>query len=153
SPAGSTSRPPGSTAAGFSPPPPAGPTDRPCERRADKGHRVLPPAVPSDPGERRMVGRRVHRVDERRRRDAPVSGAPPTTPPGRAGLLRPPRPGGARASGRARPPARYRRLHVLPLLVRRRAHPRPRLRRGLAVRAARLPLCPVLGERELDASV
>ena len=43
---------------------------------AAQGARLLPPSVPSDPGERRLVGNRVHRLGERRPRPARLRGAP-----------------------------------------------------------------------------
>ncbi len=46
---------------------------------------------------------------------------------------------------------RHRRVLLLPLLVRRPADARATLRRGLPLGRARLPLLPVLGQRELDA--
>ena len=44
-----------------------------CHVRA-KADRVLPAAVPSDPGERRLVGQGVHRVAQRRARATAVRG-------------------------------------------------------------------------------
>ena len=60
-------------------------------------HRVLPAAVPPDPGERRLVGRGLHRVDQRAPRTADLPRPRAAARAGRARLLRPHRSRDARA--------------------------------------------------------
>ena len=70
--------------------------------------------------------------------------------PGRPRLLRPAGAGGARRRRPTWPGPRHRRLLLLPLLVRRAAAAGAAVRRGAPVGRARLPVLPVLGQRELD---
>src|SRR5690606_27062019 len=94
------------------------------DRTPSPRDRLLPPAVPPDPGEQRVVGSRVHRVDQRRSRPALVPRSPAAAPPLRARVLRSATPGIARGAKRDRPSARHRGVLLLALLVRRRfAHP------------------------------
>ena len=93
---------------------------RPTPAASNPGHTVLPPAVPPDTRERRVVGKRLHRVDKRRpprvrcievttsRTCPPISGSTTSvsTRCGRPRWTSPRR-------------SRRRRLHVLLLLVRR----------------------------------
>ena len=70
-------------------------------RRRREADRVLPAAVPPDPRERRVVGRGLHRVDERGQGRAAVPGPLPAAPAGRPRLLRPAAARGARGAGGA----------------------------------------------------
>ena len=71
------------------------------ERPQARADRVLPAAVPPDPGERRVVGARVHRVDERRPGAAPLPRARPAQLPGDLGFYDLRLPGDPRGAGRA----------------------------------------------------
>ena len=68
--------------------------------RRTEDDRVLPPSVPPDSGERRLVGRRVHGVAQRRQRAAPVRRPPAAPPAVEPRLLRPPRTRDTRGAGR-----------------------------------------------------
>ena len=121
--------------------------------RADQraGRRVLPAAVLPDPRERRVVGPRVHRVDQRRERPTPLPRPPAAHPAVRARLLRPASPRDPGRAGRARPRLRRRGLRLLALLVRRRGpDPRPPVPRGARVGGARPRLLPRLGQPDVD---
>ena len=147
--------------------PGAGPTPATCrrpssgsrprsrgERRLRRAHRrVLPPAVPPDPRERRVVGPGVHRVDQRGPGDAAVSAATTSrTCPGELGFydLRVPEVRAAQAELAAGHGIDG--VLLLPLLVRRPAAARAPVRRGARLGRARLPVLPLLGERDLDAA-
>ena len=120
-------------------------------RLARETRRLLLAAVPPDPGERRLVGRGIHGVDERAARKPLFPGhQQPRFPP--TWLLRPapprgPDPGGAGQSPRAP------RVLLLLLLVRRQAAARAALSTMLASKQARLPVLRLLGQRELDAAL
>ncbi len=89
-----------------------------------QGARVLSAPVPSDPGERRLVGNRVHRLGQRRPRPSSLRGAPATRGARRARPLRPVRSRGHAAPGGAGHGLRHRRARHAPLLVRRPQAPR-----------------------------
>ena len=114
---------------------------------------VLPPAVPPDPGERRVVGSGLHRVAQRRARSQPLPEPPPAEHPRRARLLRPAHARGPRGAGRARRGLRHHRVLLLPLLVHRPPHPRDAVQRGAAHGKPGLPVLPVLGQRAVDAQL
>ena len=99
--------------------------------------RVLPPPVPSHPRERRVVGARVHRVDQRRQGRPAVPRPLPAARARRPGFydLRAPRDPRRRRPRCAGAP-RHRRVLLLPLLVRRPAAARATLRRGACARAS-----------------
>ena len=99
--------------------------------------RALPAAVPPDPRERRVVGARLHRVDQRRRARARSTRATTSPNPGRSRLLRPAGARGAGGAGRARRGARRRGVLLLALLVRRAAAARAPVPRGAHERASR----------------
>ena len=82
---------------------------------------VLPAAVPPDPGERCLVGRGLHRVDQRHPRPAAVRGARAAAPARCPGLLRPAREGRDAPADAAGTRIRHRRVLLLSLLVRRQA--------------------------------
>ena len=107
------------------------------EAGAPVAPRLLPAAVPSDPGERRVVGPGVHRVAQRRPRPQPLPEPPPAEHPRRARLLRPAHAGGPGGAGGAGRGVRHHGLLLLPLLVQRATHPRDALQRGAAIRDAR----------------
>ena len=87
-----------------------------------------------------MVGRRIHRVDQRRAGNAPVPGSPPTPRARGPRLLRPARArGSCRASGSGAA-LRRERLLLLPLLVRGASPARAAVRRGPPIRRAGLPV-------------
>ena len=119
---------------------PTGPVDR-----------LLSAAVPSDSGERRVVGARLHGVVQRRAGAAAVRRARAAAAPEGSRLLRSPRSRDARGAGCARAPVRDPRLLLLLLLVRRPAAARATARRRTAERSTGLPVLRLLGERELDA--
>ena len=120
---------------------------------AGEGHRLLPAAVPPDPGERRVVGAGIHRMDQRGLRQAPVRRPSPAAAPGRSRVLRPAGPGGAPPAGRAGPGVRDRRILLLLLLVRGPAPAGGAARRLCRRRRHRLPVLHLLGQRELDAGL
>src|SRR5207248_1779252 len=123
----------------------------PERRTAGQADRLLPAPVPSDRGERCVVGPGVYGVGQRRQRPAALPRPPPAAPAGRAGLLRPARAGDAPGPGRPGPRARRPRLLLLPLLVQWPSAAPAAPRRRAPLRPAGLPLLPVLGERKLDA--
>ena len=86
------------------------------ERRHPR-HRFLPAAVPSDSGERRLVGCGIHRVAQRRPCQAEFCRTLPAPSAGRSRLLRSARARDARTAGGAGAGARHWRLLLLPLLV------------------------------------
>ena len=128
-------------------------TDRDRRGHADQGHRVLPAAVPPDPGERRVVGQGVHRVVERRPRPAAVRRPLSAALARRARVLRSPAGRGAAAPGRVGPHLRAARLLLPPLLVRRHTPVAPAARSAPGQPGPRFSLLPVLGERELDPAL
>src|SRR5262245_23436534 len=107
--------------------------------------RVLSAAVPSHPRERRVLGERLHGVDQRRQGQAAVSGTSSAPLTGGPRLLRPPPPGGADGPGGTSQPIRYRGLLLLALLVSRQALTRQALQRSAVVRPARSSVLPRLG--------
>src|SRR5690606_39501836 len=84
---------------------------------ACQARRLLSAAVSSRSGERRRVGRRLHRVAQRQSRDAPVRRPWPAAAVGRTRRLRPARSGRHASPGRTGAPLRHRRVRLLLLLV------------------------------------
>ena len=121
-----------------------------CRRPRGEGPGVLPAPVPPDPRERRLVGHGLHRVAQRHPRPPALPRPLPAPRPRRARLLRPAGARGPRGPGRAGPRARTRRVRLLPLLVPRPAAPPAAVRRGPRLRAPRLPVRAVLGQRGVD---
>jgi len=117
-----------------------------CPRRHGTG--VLPSAIPSDSGQRRVVGPRLHRVDHWHRRATPLCRPLATARTWRSWLLRPPRTGGRRGSRGPRPHARRFWFRPLPLLVPRSPATPSTLRRGSRLRYTGPPVRRVLGQRE-----
>ena len=119
-------------------------------RQAD---RVLPAAVPPDPRERRVVGRGLHRVDERRARRGRVSPATisrscPADSASTTCASRETR--DAQAAARARRTASTGSATTTTGSTGKRLLERA-ARAVLAIGRARLPVLHLLGERELDA--
>ena len=90
---------------------------RGSRRNADQADRLLPAAVPSDSGKRRVVGQGVHRVDVGDARQAAVRRALPTASAGRARVLRFAAAGHPATPDRAGEAPWHSRVLLLPLLV------------------------------------
>src|SRR5262249_27394483 len=116
-----------------------------CQSNEGTPDRVLSAAVPSHSRERRVVGERLHRVDQRRQGQAALSGTSSAPLTGGPGILRPPPPGGADGPGGPGQPIRCRGLLLLALLVPRQALTGEALQRSAVVRAARFSVLPGLG--------
>jgi len=119
--------------------------------RQNPNPRHPPAPVPSHPGERRMVGARLHRVDECGQGKAAVSRARPAAHPCGPRFLRFEAPRGQGGAGEPGPRIRDRWLLLLPLLVQRPQAPRPPGARHPRQPAPRFPLLPLLGQRNLVA--
>src|SRR5262249_25114862 len=124
-----------------------------CQPNESPADRVLSATVPSHPRERRVVGERLHGVDQRRQGQAALSGTLSAPRTGGPGLLRPPPPGGADGPGGTGQPIRGRGLLLLALLVPRQALARQALQRGAVVRPARFSILSRLGQRTLVATM
>src|SRR5581483_11902395 len=131
----------------------------PTDREDGGGHHavarrgVLPSAVPSHPREQRVVGPRLHRVDERRQGAAAVQGPLSAAPAGGPRFLRSPQSGDTGTPGRTRTRAQHPWFLLLALLVQRQTNAGAPVHGGSRDRSAGLPLHAVLGERELDPHV
>src|SRR5262249_23057369 len=116
-------------------------------------HRLLSSSIPSDPGERRVVGRRVHRVDQRAPRAPEFRRALSATRAVGSRLLRSSRWGNPRGAGAPRPSLRNPRLLLLLLLVQRPPAAAASTRGSRTKRAARFSVLCLLGQRELDSTL